>query len=117
MDGERRPALSESKAGSERDRKDPAESQIYTIRIKGHLDHGWSEWLDHLTISHEEDGTTVLAGPVIITGLSPCCQLTVSSPPRKPAKTVSFNSPRVQPATTAAHAPVPQARVSPTPRS
>ena len=64
MDGERRPALSESKAGSERDRKDPAESKVYTIRIKGHLDHGWSEWLDHLTISHEEDGTTVLAGPV-----------------------------------------------------
>ena len=40
------------------------QSQIYTIRIKGHLDDGWSEWLDPLTIKHEEDGTTVLTGSV-----------------------------------------------------
>ena len=34
------------------------------IRLKGHLDARWSDWLDGLTISHETNGTTLLAGPV-----------------------------------------------------
>ena len=34
------------------------------IRLKGHLDARWSDWLDGLTISHETKGTTLLAGPV-----------------------------------------------------
>jgi hypothetical protein len=36
----------------------------YEIKVKGHLDNRWSEWFDGLAITHEEDGTTVLAGPV-----------------------------------------------------
>lgn len=36
----------------------------YQIRVKGHLDDSWSEWLDGLTITHEEDDTTVLTGTV-----------------------------------------------------
>lgn len=36
----------------------------YEIRLQGHLDQGWSEWFDRLTISHDPDGTTVLRGPL-----------------------------------------------------
>jgi hypothetical protein len=36
----------------------------YRIRIKGHLDSSWEEWLDGLTITHQPDGTTLLVGPI-----------------------------------------------------
>ena len=36
----------------------------YQIRVGGHLDAQWSEWLCGLIIIHEEDGTTLLTGPV-----------------------------------------------------
>lgn len=39
--------------------------QCYEIRIKGHLDDRWSEWFEGLTITLEEDGNTLLTGPVI----------------------------------------------------
>lgn len=38
---------------------------IYKIRIKGHLDTQWTDWFGGLTITLEEDGTTLLTGPVI----------------------------------------------------
>ena len=38
---------------------------IYQIRIKGHLDHRWSEWFDGLTITLEDNGDTLLSGPVV----------------------------------------------------
>ena len=34
----------------------------YEIRIKGHLDRSWADWFDQLTITHEDNGDTVLAG-------------------------------------------------------
>ncbi len=34
----------------------------YEIRVKGHLDHLWSAWFNGLTISCEEDGSTLLRG-------------------------------------------------------
>jgi hypothetical protein len=37
----------------------------YEIRIKGHLDDLWVEWFEDLTITLEEDGDTLLTGPVI----------------------------------------------------
>jgi hypothetical protein len=37
----------------------------YEIRIKGHLDDRWSDWFEDLTITLEEDGDTLLTGPVI----------------------------------------------------
>jgi len=37
---------------------------IYQIKIKGHLDRQWVHWFDGLTITLEEDGNTLLAGPV-----------------------------------------------------
>lgn len=36
----------------------------YEIRLKGHLDSQWADWFEGLTITLEEDGTTLLSGPV-----------------------------------------------------
>ena len=36
-----------------------------TIRIKGHLDPGWQEWLEGLRIVHEPDGTSRLSGTLM----------------------------------------------------
>ncbi len=38
---------------------------IYQIRIKGHLDIQWTNWFEGLTITLEENGNTLLTGPVI----------------------------------------------------
>ena len=38
---------------------------IYQIRIKGHLGHQWTDWFEGLTITLEENGDTLLTGPVI----------------------------------------------------
>ncbi len=37
----------------------------YRIRVKGHLDPAWSAWFDGLCVTHDADGDTTLAGPVI----------------------------------------------------
>ncbi len=37
---------------------------IYQIRIKGHLGHQWTDWFEGLTITLEENGETLLTGPV-----------------------------------------------------
>jgi hypothetical protein len=34
----------------------------YEIRLKGHLDSQWTDWFGGLTITLEEDGTTLLTG-------------------------------------------------------
>ena len=39
--------------------------QCYEIRLKGHLDDKWSEWFEGLTITLEEDGNTLLTGPLV----------------------------------------------------
>ena len=39
--------------------------QRYEIRIKGHLDDRWSDWFEGLAIRLEEDGDTLLTGPVV----------------------------------------------------
>ena len=43
---------------------DSVQPTIYQIRLKGHLDRQWIHWFDGLTITLEEDGNTLLAGPV-----------------------------------------------------
>ena len=37
----------------------------YEIRVEGHLDLEWSEWLDGLTISYDGEGNTVLRGSLV----------------------------------------------------
>lgn len=34
------------------------------LRIQGHLDPRWSDWLDGLTLVPQDDGTTLLKGEV-----------------------------------------------------
>jgi hypothetical protein len=41
------------------------DSYRYAIQVQGHLDAHWSEWLDGMTITHEEGGTTRLEGSII----------------------------------------------------
>ena len=41
------------------------ESGRYEIRLKGHLDDKWVEWFEGLTISREDNGETLLSGPVV----------------------------------------------------
>jgi len=38
---------------------------IYQIRIKGHLGPQWADWFEGLTITLEDNGDTLLTGPVI----------------------------------------------------
>ena len=50
----------------ERDsRMNPRESEVYQIRIKGHLGEQWTDWFDGLTITLEEDGSTLFTGLVV----------------------------------------------------
>ncbi len=44
---------------------DPAQPVIYQIRLKGHLDARWADWFEGLSITLEEDGNTLLTGPVV----------------------------------------------------
>lgn len=37
---------------------------FYAIRIQGHIGDSWSSWFEGLTIRHEENGETVLSGPL-----------------------------------------------------
>ncbi len=37
---------------------------VYRIRIKGHLDQGWSDWFEGLAIAVDDNGDTVVSGPV-----------------------------------------------------
>jgi len=42
-----------------------SQPMIYQIRIKGHLGRQWADWFDELSFELEDDGTTLLTGPVI----------------------------------------------------
>ena len=41
------------------------ESTVYQIRVKSHLGSDWTDWFEGLTITLEEDGDTLLTGPVV----------------------------------------------------
>jgi len=38
---------------------------IYQIRIRGHLDSHWTNWFGNMTISLENNGDTIVTGPVV----------------------------------------------------
>ncbi len=44
---------------------DPSQPAVYQIRIKGHLGPQWRDWFGGLTITLEDDGDTLLTGPVV----------------------------------------------------
>lgn len=42
----------------------PSNTRSYEIRLQGHLEARWIEWFDGLAITLEENGNTLLSGPV-----------------------------------------------------
>jgi hypothetical protein len=38
---------------------------VYQIRIEGHLGPRWTEWFRGMTITLEDNGDTLLTGPVV----------------------------------------------------
>ena len=44
---------------------DPGQPMVYQIRIKGHLGPQWTDWFGGLAIAVEEDGDTLLTGPIV----------------------------------------------------
>jgi hypothetical protein len=38
---------------------------VYQIRVKGHLGPQWADWFGGLTITLEDNGDTLLTGPVV----------------------------------------------------
>ena len=41
------------------------QAMIYQIRIEGQLGPQWTDWFEGLTITLEDDGDTLLTGPVV----------------------------------------------------
>ncbi len=44
---------------------DEAPAPRYEIRVKGHLGSRWATWFDGMNLTAEDDGTTVIQGPVV----------------------------------------------------
>ena len=44
---------------------DAGEPLVYQIRIKGHLGRQWTNWFEGLIITPEDNGETLLTGPVV----------------------------------------------------
>ena len=38
---------------------------VYQIRLKGHLGGQWEDWFEGLTLTLEDNGETLLTGPVV----------------------------------------------------
>ena len=44
---------------------DPHQPPLYQIRVKGRLGRQWAAWFAGLTITPEDNGDTLLTGPVV----------------------------------------------------
>jgi hypothetical protein len=42
----------------------PGQPPAYQIRVKGHLNREWTDWFGGLSITLEDNGDTLLTGPV-----------------------------------------------------
>jgi len=62
MSGHTRERVMSNESNSE---IDPAQPLVYQIRINGHLGPQWTEWFEGLTITLEDNGDTLLTGPVV----------------------------------------------------
>ena len=52
-------------AGEQKSERDPDRPKTFQIRIHGHLSQQWTDWFEGLVITLEEDGNTLLSGPVV----------------------------------------------------
>ena len=53
--------MSETRASAE----EHDEPVLYEIRIKGHLADWWADWFEGMTLTREDNDTTLLTGPVV----------------------------------------------------
>ncbi len=53
---------STSEVEGHRSQRPAAGSNNYKIRVKGHLHQRWAAWLGGLTLTHDANGETLLAG-------------------------------------------------------
>src|SRR5215210_3200012 len=44
---------------------DPSKPIVYQIRLQGHLGPQWTDWFGGLAITLEDNGDTLLTGPVV----------------------------------------------------
>ncbi len=44
---------------------DPDQPLVYQIRLQGHLGRNWTDWFGDVTITLEDNGETLLTGPVV----------------------------------------------------
>lgn len=51
-------------SASDTSQSEQHQPEWWEIRLKGQLDTRWSAWFDGLSLTHERDGTTLLAGPI-----------------------------------------------------
>src|SRR5713101_3224488 len=49
----------------QRETSEKAQPLVYQIRIKGHLGREWADWFGGLTLTLEDNGDTLLTGPVV----------------------------------------------------
>lgn len=40
------------------------DATTYAVTVQGHLDLHWADWLDDVTITHQDDGTSTLVAQV-----------------------------------------------------
>ena len=52
-------------SGTFNSKMDPGQPLVYQIRIKGHLGRQWTDWFEGLAITLEDNGETLLTGPVV----------------------------------------------------
>jgi len=43
---------------------DQSQPMVYQIKLKGYLGQQWTDWFDGLTITLEDNGDTLLTGPI-----------------------------------------------------
>jgi hypothetical protein len=48
-----------------REKKKSMPQEFYQITVKGHLDNRWADWFEGVTITLEDNGETLLTGPVL----------------------------------------------------
>ena len=46
-------------------KNDSDQPMVYQIRIQGHLGRQWADWFGGLTITLEDNGETLVTGPVV----------------------------------------------------
>ena len=62
MSGHTRNRVKSNEINSESEKAQP---MVYQIRIKGHLGRQWTDWFGGLTLTLEDNGETLLTGPVV----------------------------------------------------